>query len=307
MACRPSVVVEPMPETELLVKINDIDLIWCAHGRSPIAGREIFSPASRERHLFDAQRVESIDGRQRMGLPAEMRPRPRWRFDLDAALDSVVQLRRDPETRSPRHPRHRARRQRIVIREDACPHHRYLITEASTIWLTTNQAWWRRFPLAYDQATGFAWCSRSPPGARAIERGTRRPAASARRGVAGHAPRARAEGHRVRQAQFAGYWNTCSTRPLHAPRILNGCAALIGSDGKLLGIGLAPGAGKDRPRTLQATCWCRSTCSSRSSTHAADRPRSPSFASLARHVHTEAGRKLVVAGLAPGGPAERAA
>jgi len=51
------VVVEPMGhETELLVRINDIDLIVVMHGRSAHApGERIFlAPQAANAHLFDA-------------------------------------------------------------------------------------------------------------------------------------------------------------------------------------------------------------------------------------------------------------
>src|SRR5438094_23914 len=76
-------------------------------------------------------------------FPLEMRPRPEdWRFDLDAALDSVVQLRAEiPEDAftAPILGTERAGNG-IVIREDSLVLTiGYLITEASTIWLTSNQ------------------------------------------------------------------------------------------------------------------------------------------------------------------------
>src|SRR3977135_1576212 len=93
-------------------------------------------------------------------FPAEMRPPPQdWRFDLDGALDSVVQLRAEiPEDAftAPILGTERAGNG-IVIREDGLVLTiGYLITEASTIWLTTNQGVVTGgFPVAYDQATGF--------------------------------------------------------------------------------------------------------------------------------------------------------
>src|SRR3989442_1661665 len=102
-------------------------------------------------------------------FPLEMRPRPEdWRFDLDAALGSVVQLRAeipDDAFTAPILGTERAGNG-IVIREDGLVLTiGYLITEASTIWLTTNQGVVAGgFPLAYDQATGFGLVQ--PGGAR---------------------------------------------------------------------------------------------------------------------------------------------
>src|SRR2546428_12300974 len=76
-------------------------------------------------------------------FPLEMRPRPEdWRFDLDAALDSVVQLRAEiPEDAftAPILGTERAGNG-IVIREDGpVLTIGYMITQASTIWLTSTQ------------------------------------------------------------------------------------------------------------------------------------------------------------------------
>src|SRR5512144_1538734 len=93
-------------------------------------------------------------------FPAELRPKPEdWRFDLDRALDAVVQLRADiPEDAftAPLLGTDRAGNG-VVIRDDGLVLTiGYLITEASTIWLTTNQGnVCAGYPLAYDQQTGF--------------------------------------------------------------------------------------------------------------------------------------------------------
>src|SRR5439155_1764937 len=137
-------------------------------------------------------------------FPLEMRPRAEdWRFDLDAALDSVVQLRAEiPEDAftAPILGTERAGNG-IVIREDGLVLTiGYLITEASTIWLTTNQGVVAGgYPLAYDQATGFGLVQPlGRLGARALERGT---SASCRIGenvvVAGHGGPAERAGMKI--------------------------------------------------------------------------------------------------------------
>src|SRR5437899_12871785 len=93
-------------------------------------------------------------------FPLEMRPRPEdWRFDLDAALDSVVQLRAEiPEDAftAPILGTERAGNS-IAIGEDGLVLTiGSLITDARTICLTTNQGEVAsRYPLAYAQATSF--------------------------------------------------------------------------------------------------------------------------------------------------------
>jgi S1-C subfamily serine protease len=93
-------------------------------------------------------------------FPVEMRPRPEdWRFDLDGALDAVVQLRAEiPEDAFTAQILGTERvGNGVVIRDDGLVLTiGYLITEASTIWLTTNKGTVvPAFPLGYDQSTGF--------------------------------------------------------------------------------------------------------------------------------------------------------
>src|SRR5467141_39985 len=93
-------------------------------------------------------------------FPVEMRPRPEeWRFNLEHALDSVVGLRAEiPDDAFTAQILGTLRAgSGVVIREDGLVLTiGYLITEASTIWLTTNKGVVQGgFPVAYDQATGF--------------------------------------------------------------------------------------------------------------------------------------------------------
>src|SRR5690606_17375381 len=97
---------------------------------------------------------------QKWAFPADMRPRPEdWRFDLDAALDSVVMLRSEVPEDAFTAPILGTERlgNGVVIRDDGLVLTiGYLITEASTIWLTTNRGTVvGGFPVAYDQASGF--------------------------------------------------------------------------------------------------------------------------------------------------------
>ena len=254
---------------------------------------------------------------QDWAFPVEMRPRPEdWRFELDRALDAVVQLRAEiPEDAftAPLLGTERAGNG-VVIRDDGLVLTiGYLITEASTLWITTNKgAVLGGFPVGYDQATGFGLVQPlGKLGVAAIERGS---AASCQVGanvvVAGHGGRAHALKATVfAKREFAGYWEyvldeALFTAPAHPQW---GGAALIGSDGKLLGIGSLLVQEKIDRGTLQGNMLVpidllEPILDDMVQTGRARRPSHPWLGMYT----TEAGKKLVVAGLAPGGPAERA-
>jgi len=119
----------------------------------------------------------------------------------------------------------------------------YLITEASSIWITTNRGdvvggW----PVVYDQPTGFGLIQPlGKLGTPWLERGT---AANVDVGdgvtVIGHGGRAHAIRTRiVDKREFAGYWEyvldeALFTSPAH-PHWSG--AALLDSEGKLIGVG----------------------------------------------------------------------
>src|ERR1700704_1691667 len=97
---------------------------------------------------------------QAWSFPAEMRPKPEdWKFDLDAALDAVVMIRSEIPEDAFTAPILGTERvgNGVVIRDDGLVLTiGYLITEASTIWITTNRgAVVGGFPVAYHQASGF--------------------------------------------------------------------------------------------------------------------------------------------------------
>jgi len=250
-------------------------------------------------------------------FPAEMRPRQEdWRFDLDAALDAVVQLRAEiPEDAftAPLLGTERAGNG-VVIRDDGLVLTiGYLITEASTIWLTTNQGVVAgAFPVAYDMASGFGLVQPlARLGVKALERGA---AASCRVGenvvVAGYGGAA----HSLRatvfaKREFAGYWEyvldeALFTAPAHPQW---GGSALIGADGKLLAIGSLLVQEKIDAGTIQGNMLVPidlldpilDDLLKLGRANRAPRPWLGMYT-------TEAGSRLVVAGLAPGGPADRA-
>jgi len=250
-------------------------------------------------------------------FPAELRPKPEdWRFDLDRALDAVVQLRSEiPEDAftAPLLGTERAGNG-VVIRDDGLVLTiGYLVTEASTIWLTTNQGHvCAAFPVAYDQQTGFGLVQATGKlGVRAIPRGS---ASSCRVGenvvVAGHGGRAHALKATVfAKREFAGYWEyvldeAVYTAPAHPQW---GGSALIGAEGKLLALGSLLVQEKVDGGILQGNMLVpidllEPILDEMQRLGRSARPARPWLGLYA----TEAGARLVVAGLAPGGPAEQA-
>ena len=151
------------------------------------------------------------------------------------------------------YPRHRARRKR---RDD--PGHRpdrtigYLVTESETIWITSADG--QAVPghaLAYDQETGFGLVQALGSSTAAAGHGRFGPVESRRPGGV----RCWRRGHHaietrlVGRQEFAGYWeyvldDALFIAPAHP---FWGGGGLIGTDGKLMGIGsliLQQGDGK---------------------------------------------------------------
>jgi S1-C subfamily serine protease len=250
-------------------------------------------------------------------FPVEMRPRPEdWRFDLDAALDAVVLVRTEiPEDAFTAQILGTERAGNgIVIRDDGLVLTiGYLITEASTIWLATNKGTVvQGYALAYDQVTGFGLVQ--PLGKLGVKPIARGASASCRVGenvvVAGYGGR----GHALKatvfaKREFAGYWEyvldeAMFTAPAHPQW---GGAALIGADGRLLGIGSLLVQEKVDAGTIQGNMFVpvdllAPILEDMLKTGRADRPPRPWLGMYT----TEAGASLVVAGIAPRGPADRA-
>src|SRR3954471_3874135 len=250
-------------------------------------------------------------------FPVEMRPRQEeWRFDLQPALDSVVGLRAEiPEDAFTAQILGTERAgSGVVIRDDGLILTiGYLITEASTIWLTTNKGHVvGGFPLAYDQTSGFGLVHPlGKLGVKAIERGS---ASSSRVGenvvMAGHGGRAHSLKATVfAKREFAGYWEyvldeALFTAPAHPQW---GGAALIGADGKLLGIGSLLVQEKIDAGTIQGNMIVPVDILAPilDDLVKIGRPSRPPRPWLGLYV-TEAGPPLVCRGLAPDVPADKA-
>lgn len=180
-------------------------------------------------------------------FPAELQPSAReLSFDLAHALDAVVMVRSeipaDAFTASILGTERSG--SAVVIRDDGLMLTiGYLITEAESIWLTANDGTVvAGHPLAYDAVTGFGLVQplgrmRLPPIARGL-------AAASKVGdhaiVIAHGGRKHAlKAEIVAKREFAGYWEyvldeALFTSPAHPQW---GGAALVGADGRLLGIG----------------------------------------------------------------------
>ncbi len=212
------------------------------------------------------------------GFPRELQPKAHEvSFDLGRALDSVVALRAEiPEDAFTAAILGTERvGNGVVIRDDGLVLTiGYLIVEAESVWLTANDGTLvAAHPLAYDFATGFGLVQPLGPFARtALARGSSATMAPGDEVIAiGHGGRAHALKTQVfAKREFAGPWeylidDALFTTPPHPE--WSG-AALVGDDGRLVGIGSLFVQEPSGEETVRRTCSCRSICSS---------PRYPTF------------------------------
>ena len=250
-------------------------------------------------------------------FPASLQPSPdEAGFDLVSALDSVVLLRAEiPEDAftAPILGTERAGNG-VVIRDDGLVVTiGYLITEAESIWLTTNRGTVvQGHALAYDQRTGLGLVL--PLGSLGV-RPLQRASVSAvdvntEVIVIGHGGRPHSlKAKVIAKREFAGYWEyvldeALFTAPAHPQW---GGAALVGPDGRLLGIGSllvqesTGGKAVDGNMFVPIDLLAPILGELLTLGRAAGPPR----AWLGIYT-AEMDGHLVIGGLAPGGPAERA-
>lgn len=249
-------------------------------------------------------------------FPEDMQPSPEEaQFDLETALNAVVLLRSEiPEDAFTASILGTERAGNgVVIREDGLVLTiGYLITEAQTIWLTTNAGIAvAGHPLAYDFATGFGLVQ--PLGRLGVPTLARGSAASCAVGddvlVIGHGGRPHAlKAKVVGKREFAGYWEyvldeALFTAPAHPQW---GGAALVDHDGKLLGIGSLLVQEALEGEAVQGNMivpidLLQPILDDMLTTGRSSQPTRPWLGMYT----TEANGQLVVAGLAQGGPADR--
>jgi S1-C subfamily serine protease len=251
-------------------------------------------------------------------IPAAAQPRPEdWAFDLEQALGSVVAVRSeipaDAFTASILGTE-RAGNGVVIDRNGLILTVGYLITEAETIWvsaLTGTAA--PAHVVGYDQATGFGLLQAlGRLGAPPLELGSAAasavgdPVIIAGEGGLPHALRAQV----VDKREFAGYWEYVLDEAIFTspPHPSWGGAACIGADGRLQGIGSlfvqeARGEGTaSQGNMIVPIDLLKPILSDLLTLGRADRPPRPWLGMYA----SEAEDTVFVAGVASGGPAERA-
>ncbi len=250
-------------------------------------------------------------------FPANLQPSPEdYGYDLDSALDSMVLVRAEaPDDAFTASVLGTERiGNGVVIRGDGLVLTMgYLITEASAIWLTTNKGVAvAGYPLAYDPGSGFGLIQPlGRLGVPSLERGS---IAACGEGdevvVAGHGGLAHTLKTKIiSKREFAGYWEyvideAVFTAPAHPQW---GGSALLGPDGRLLGVGSLLVQEKMGGDTVQGNMFVPVDLLEPifDDMLKLGRPGSPARPWLGLYA-TEIDGRLVVAGLSSGSPAEQA-
>jgi S1-C subfamily serine protease len=250
-------------------------------------------------------------------LPLSAQPKPEdYRYDLDLALSAVVSVKTTvpadaftAETLGTERGGHG-----VVIRPDGLVLTiGYLITEADTVWLGFSDGRTRPgHALAYDQTTGFGLVQVLDHGKfPSLVMGS---SARTRLGdpvvVAGAGGRSRAvAAHIVAKQEFAGYWEYLLDEAIFtAPSHPNwGGTAVIGADGDLVGLGSlqVEQASEGRPVHFNMAVPIDLLKPILADLLTHGRPTGPPRPWLGLYA-TEVEDRVVVAGVAPKGPARRA-
>ncbi|MCS6878810.1 MAG: S1C family serine protease [Geminicoccaceae bacterium] len=250
-------------------------------------------------------------------IPPVLRPRPELcDFDLERALEAVVSLRAQvPEDAFTAPILGTEREGSAVLLEGGrlAVTIGYLVAEAERVWLGSERGAVEAHLLGYDFVTGFGvllLLGRLPVAGLALGSG-----AALRLGdpvilAASGGPSAAVQARLLARHEFAGYWEylleeAYFTAPAHPHW---GGAGLIGPDGKLVGVGsllIEAEAGPGRPAAANMvvpTDILVPILDQLVRKGRVDRPPRPW---LGLYV-VEAGDRLVVSGVAPGGPAHKA-
>jgi S1-C subfamily serine protease len=253
---------------------------------------------------------------QEWAAPESLQPAAgELRFDLSRALDAMVQLRAtipDDAFTAGILGTERSGYGAVISASGLVLTIGYLITEASTIWLTTNRgeavSGW---PILYDQATGLGLIQ--PLGklnAPWLERGDiAGVAVGDSLTVIGHGGRSHAIKTRLAaKREFAGYWEylldeALFTSPAHPE--WSG-AALLDDDGKLIGIGSLLVQEEIDGKKSHANMFVPIDIVEPLLADLDSGQRNARITRPWLGMYTqETDGNLVVAGLAPGGPSER--
>ena len=250
--------------------------------------------------------------------PSELQPRQaEFSFDLDAVAGAMVELKSIvPANASTAETLGRERGGHgVIINSDGLVATiGYLVIEAETVWLTTNEGRIvQGHALAFDPVSGFglvqALAPLDLPVARigmtaAVQPGDRLV-------VAGSGGRASAlVAHLVSRQEFAGYWEYLLDAALFtAPAHPNwGGAGVFDETGRLIGIGslqIVQGEGARSKNLLNMVVPIDLLTPSIGDLVKYGRVQGPARPWLGVYV-IELGERLVVAGVAEGGPAEQA-